>query len=892
MSIRNLDAIFRPASVALIGASPKPGSVGRVIADNLLAAGFAGPIMPVNPKHASISGVIAYPDVASLPVVPDLAVICTPAPTVPPLVAQLGDRGVKGAIVITAGFKELGSAAGRALEQAILDAARPHLLRVVGPNCVGVISTMAGLNASFAHLQPPRGGVAFVTQSGAMATTVLDWATSRGIGFSHVVSLGDMTDVDFGDMLDYLATDPGTTAVLLYIEALTSARKFMSAARAAARLKPVIAIKAGRHAAAARAAASHTGALAGVDGVYAAAFRRAGMLRVSDLDEVFDAVETLAAKSDFSGDRLAILTNGGGVGVLATDALMDQGGRLAELSPEALAKLDEKLPATWSRGNPVDIIGDAKADRYAAALDSLLAAPEIDAVLVLNCPTAIASGTDAARAVIDSAASHPGKVLTSWLGSTAATDARRLFAAADIPTYETPEKAVRGFMHRVRYRRNQRALMEAPSAIAAELAPNASAAQSIVQSALVRGARWLDPLEVHRLLGCYGIDTPQLHFASTPEEAEAAARRIGKPVALKIASPSLTHKSDVGGVALNLSNGSVRHAAQEMRRRIADKVPDAPLEGFVVQEMIERRAAHELIVGMTVDAQFGPVLLFGHGGTAVEVIDDKALALPPLNLVLARDMIERTRVYRQLRGYRDRPPADLHAVALTLVRLAQLASDLDEVIELDINPLLADSAGVVALDARVRVAPLPDGTSRGQRLAIRPYPRDLERIEEVPGIGTAVLRPVRPEDEQAFVRFFHRLNPEDVRLRFFSPLQELPRSQLARLTQIDYDREMAFVLQAMSPGPDEILGVVRIAADPDNQQAEFALTVRSDLKGRGMGTLLLTRMLDYARNRGIGRVFGDILSENHMMLALCRELGFTLSTLAEGAGIVRATRQP
>jgi acetyltransferase len=893
MSIRNLDAIFRPASVALIGASPKPGSVGRVIADNLLATGFSGPIMPVNPKYPSIRGVIAYPDVAHLPVTPDLAVICTPPATVPGLVGQLGDRGVKGAVVITAGFKELGSAAGRALEQAILDAARPHLLRIVGPNCVGTISTAANLNASFAHLQPQRGGVAFVTQSGAMATTVLDWAAARGIGFSHVVSLGDMTDVDFGDMLDYLATDPGTTAILLYIEAITAPRKFMSAARAAARLKPVIAIKAGRYAAAARAAASHTGALAGVDAVYAAAFRRAGILRVNDLDEVFDAVETLAARTHSDGDRLAILTNGGGVGVLATDALIEQGGLLADLSSETVARLDAKLPPTWSHGNPVDIIGDAKADRYTSALNILLAAPEIDAVLTLNCPTALASGADAAAAVVDSARQRPGRILTSWLGSTAAAPARQLFAAADIPTYDTPEKAVRGFMHLVRHRRNQKALMEAPPSTATGFVADRQAAKTIVEAAAARGNTWLDAVDVGGVLEAYGISTPKLAFADGAEEAVAAARAIGTPVALKIVSPQLLHKSDVGGVALDLNSADeVEAAAKAMLERVKAKAPAAAIRGFIVQEMVHRNSAHELILGMTVDAQFGPVLLFGHGGTAVEVIDDKALALPPLNLTLAHEMIARTRVYRQLRGYRDRAAADLDAIALTLVKLSHMVSELDEVVELDINPLLADADGVMALDARIRVAPAAADVVRGQRLAIRPYPRELERLEALPGLGQALLRPVRPGDEPAFLRLFHLLSPEDVRLRFFAPLHELPRTQLVRLTQIDYDREMAFVLEALEGDPRDIFGVVRIAADPDNQKAEFALTVRSDLKGRGIGTLLLRRMLDYANTRGIGEVFGDILSENSLMLGLCRELGFTLTPLTEDEGIVRAVRRP
>ncbi len=893
MSIRNLDAIFRPRSIALIGASTRPGSVGRVIADNLLTGGFAGPIMPVNPRHKSVSGVLAYSDVASLPVIPDLGVICTPPATVPRLVADLGSRGAKGAIVISAGFKELGSAEGRALENAILEAARPHLLRIVGPNCLGVMSTGIKLNASFAHLQPRQGGVAFVTQSGAMATTVLDWATSRGIGFSHVVSLGDMTDVDFGDMLDYLATDPGTTSILLYVEAVTAPRKFRSAARAAARLKPVIAIKAGRHAAAARAAASHTGALAGVDSVYSAAFRRAGMLRVNDLDEVFDAVETLAMRPDFRGDRLAILTNGGGVGVLATDALLDLGGRLAELAPETIARLDAELPQTWSHGNPVDIIGDAPPERYARALEILLQASEADAVLVLNCPTAIASSVDAARAVSQVVGRSKRQILTSWLGSDAAAASRELFSAACIPTYETPDKAIRGFMHLVRYRRNQDSLMEAPPSIPSGFTSDDTTARKIIASALKSGRVWLDESEVSRILSCYGIPAPRASIVTTPEQAEEAARAMGAPVALKIFSRDIVHKTDVGGVVLNLDADGVREAAEAMAKTVAAKAPGASIDGFVVQEMIRRPGAEELIVGAASDPQFGPFILFGQGGIAVEVIDDKAIALPPLNLNLAHDLLSRTRVYRQLKGYRDRPPVNLPELALTVVKVSQLVSDLDEITELDINPLLADARGVIALDARIRVGALPETASRGQRLAIRPYPKMLEREETIPSIGPALLRPVRPEDENAFVRFFESLSPEDVRLRFFAPLRELPRTQLVRLTQIDYDREMAFVLETRSgTATSDILGVVRIAADPDNQRAEFALTVRSDLKGRGLGTLLLGRMLDYARDRGTGEVFGDILAENTLMLALCRQLGFEITQLVETTGIFRATRKP
>jgi acetyltransferase len=888
MTIRNLDAVFHPKAVALVGASTRPGSVGLMIAHNLLAGGFDGPIMPVNPKHMAVAGLLCYPDVQSLPVTPDLAVICTPPATVPGLVGELGRRGTRGVIVITAGFRELGNAQGRALEQAMLAAARPHLMRIIGPNCVGVLSTPANLNASFAHVGARKGHVAFVAQSGAMVTTVLDWSTARNIGFSHLVSLGDMSDVDFGDMLDFLANDSETSAILLYIEAITQARKFMSAARAAARLKPVIAIKAGRHALAAKAAQSHTGALAGADGVYDAAFRRAGILRVLELDEVFDAVETLSAPLALKGDHLAILTNGGGVGVLATDALLDFGGELAELSRDTLAKLDMVLPPTWSHGNPVDIVGDAPGSRYADALSRLLEAPEVDAVLALNCPTAIASGIDAAQAVIDCVAKKRAAVLTSWLGAGAAVEARRSFSKARIPTYETPDKAIRGFMHLVHYRRGQEILLEVPSSVAADFTPDDKGARSMIRDALAAERSWLEEQEVNRLLTCYGIPVVRSAIIKTSDEAAACAREFGGKIALKIYSPDITHKSDVGGVVLDLEGAEiVREAAEAMLRRVAMKAPRARLQGFIVQEMVYRPMAQELILGMAVDAQFGPFILFGHGGTAVEVIDDKALALPPLNLSLARELMARTRVFRVLKGYRDHPPAKLDAIALALVQLSQLVSDLDEVVELDINPLLADEQGVIAVDARIRVAPLAGGTKHGSRFAILPYPKELEQHKTLPLIGDAVLRPVRPEDAPAFVTLFGKLTPEDIRMRFFASPKSTEPHQIARLTQIDYDREMAFVLYKATA--QEIFGIARLAADPDNQRAEFMVLVRSDLKRRGLGKLLLQHLIAYARKRGIGELFGDIPEDNTAMIALSDKLGFTFTQPMQSPGIVRAS---
>ncbi|HSZ10849.1 MAG TPA: bifunctional acetate--CoA ligase family protein/GNAT family N-acetyltransferase, partial [Rhizomicrobium sp.] len=730
-----------------------------------------------------------------------------------------------------------------------------------------------------------QGGVAFVAQSGAMVTTVLDWANGRGIGFSHLVSLGDMSDVDFGDMLDYLATDENTTAILLYIEAITQSRKFMSAARAASRLKPVIAIKAGRQAAAAKAAASHTGALAGMDAVYDAAFDRAGILRVYDLDEIFDAVETLATRPRVSGDRLAILTNGGGVGVLATDALIAQGGTLAPLSEATLAKLNSVLPPTWSHGNPIDIIGDANGARYSAALEALIGVPDIDAVLVLNCPTAIASGIDAAQAVTTSTPKLNLPLFTNWLGAQSAEQARQLFDAANIPTYDTPEKAARGFMHMVRYRRGQQTLMEVPPSAPTAFQPDVAKARKTIDDALLSGAGWIDALVVQDLLTCYGIPVARTARVANAKEAAAKAAEYASPIALKIYSPDITHKSDVGGVVLDIKGAdAVKDAAEAIRARVKTAKPDARLEGFIVQEMIHRPGAYELILGMADDATFGPFMLFGHGGTAVEVIDDKTLGLPPLNLKLAREMISRTRIWRQLKGFRDHPPVALDAIALTLVQLSQLVCDFDEIAELDINPLLADARGVIAVDARIRVAARDGRSPPHCRLAIRPYPQDLETQETIPDLGKFFMRPVRPEDAPAFIRFAACMEPEDVRMRFFTPFRELPPSLLARLTQIDYDREMAFV---MFDEQSEVAGVGRLAADPDSAHAEFAVLARSDLKSHGIGRLLMDRLIAYARHRDIGEIFGDVLIENSVMLALCRDLGCKISPPSRG--LVRAT---
>ncbi|WP_028323377.1 bifunctional acetate--CoA ligase family protein/GNAT family N-acetyltransferase [Desulfatirhabdium butyrativorans] len=879
MTIRNLDFMFNPSSVALVGASPKRGSIGAVLAHNLVHAGFQGEIFFVNPKYSSIEGLPVYPDPDSLPKAPDLAVIATPPDTVPQLIETFGKRGTRSAVVITAGFQEVGSEEAKRLCDQMLESAKPHLLRILGPNCMGIMVPGIGLNSSFGHVQPLKGNIAFVAQSGAVQTSVLDWATSRGIGFSHFVSVGNMSDVDFGDMLDYLATESSAKSILLYIENITHARKFMSAARAAARMKPVVVVKAGRHAEAARAAASHTGALAGADEVYSAAFMRAGMLRVMDMQALFNAVETLAMSHQFTGDRLAILTNGGGVGVLATDVLIDKKGRLAELSPETIGRLNSVLPRTWSHNNPVDLIGDAPPERYADALQALLEDDGVDALLVLNCPTAVASSTDVARVVVDTLkksglkALHRG-IFTSWLGADSAREARRIFAENRIPSYETPDEAVRGFMQMVRYRRSQEMLMETPPSIPEVFEPEVDIAREIVNRALSQGRGWLSELEAKAVLAAYKIPTVETYEAATPEEAGKIAARLGGSLVLKILSPDIPHKSDVEGVALDLKSAEiVTQTARLMEERIRARMPGAMLSGFTVQPMVNRPNARELIVGVSDDMQFGPVILFGHGGTAVEIIQDKAIAFPPLNLHLAREVMARTRVYRLLEGFRGKPPADMDAIARTLIKVSQLVIDMADIAELDINPLLADEQGVLALDARIRVA--QSHLPASQRLAICPYPKELEETITLPGGQTLLIRPIRPEDEPAFQALFSRLSMDEIRMRFLHFMKYLSHDMAARLTQIDYDREMALVLcePAVQTEP-ELYGVVRFAADPDKARAEFAILIRRDMTGMGLGPMLMRRIIKYARNRGIGELFGEVLAENAPMLKICEAFGF------------------
>ncbi len=879
MTIRHLDRLLAPASVAVIGASDRAGSVGATVWRNLRAGGFGGPVWAVNPARDALDGEPSYARVSALPQPPDLAVICTPAATVAPLVAELGAFGTRAAVVLSAGLTA-------EQKQAALDAARPHCLRLLGPNCLGLMTPRLGLNASFAHTAPRAGPIAFVSQSGALVTAMLDWAGARGVGFSHLVSLGERIDVDFGDLLDQLASDAHTRAILLYIESIESPRKFMSAARAAARNKPVIAIKVGRSRNGARAAASHTGALAGADIVFDAALRRAGMLRVDTLQELFLAAHTLARLSGAATDALTVLTNGGGGGVIAADAAAHFGVPLHAPDAAMQAALDAVLPAHWSRGNPVDIIGDAPVERYVAALEALLASPATGTVLMLHAPTAIVPSADIARALVPVAARAPGRVIGCWLGEAAVAEARRTFTDAGIADYAMPEDAVRAVALLRTWRANQEALLQTP-ALAALPAPRAEEARALVDAALAEGREWLPDADAMALLAAYGVPVvPTRRVAPEADAAVAAAEVIGYPVALKIASPDILHKSDVGGVVLGLADAAaLQVAVAALLARVRERLPAARIDGLTVQRMASRPRAHELIVGAHLDALFGPVLLFGAGGTAVEVLADRAVALPPLNRALAADLVSRTRIARLLAGYRDRPAAQLDAVHDVLIAVARLLAERPEVAELDINPLLADEHGVLAVDARVRVsAARPGGQAR---FAIRPYPAELAETLDWRG-QRLVVRPIRPEDEPAHRRFIERLDPDDIRMRIFHTRRELPHSELARLTQIDYAREMALVaIEATDGGEGDTLGVVRAVADPDNVEAEFAIIVRSDLKGRGLGRLLMQRIIEHARRQGLKRLIGDVLQGNRAMLELAQHCGFTVDAGHSDDEVVR-----
>jgi acetyltransferase len=888
-----LDAIFNPKSVAVIGATEREGSVGRTIVWNLMTNSFGGTIFPVNPKRSSILGIKAYPSVSAIPEQVDLAVVVTPAPTVPDIIRECVEAGVKGAIIISAGFKEIGPE-GVFLEQQILEEARRGRMRIIGPNCLGVMNPISGLNATFANAMARPGTVGFVSQSGALCTAILDWSFRENVGFSAFVSIGSMLDVGWGDLIYYLGDDPHTKSIVIYMESIGDARAFLSAAREVALTKPIIVIKPGRTEAAAQAAASHTGSLTGSDEVLAAAFRRTGVLRVDTIDDLFYMAEVLAKQPRPRGPRLTIVTNAGGPGVLATDALIANGGELAPLSEETMAALDEILPPHWSHNNPIDILGDAGADRYVEAINIAANDANSDGLLVILTPQAMTDPTRTAQDLKEMygrpAGYQYGKpILASWMGGADVAAGEEILNQSNIPTFAFPDTAARIFTYMWRYQRRLESLYETPTmpVEAGEQAYEHEKISAMVDEVRRSGRTILTEYESKQVLGAYGIPTVETRLAQSADEAVAIAEEIGYPVVLKLNSETITHKTDVGGVRLDLATaGEVRHAYETMARTVGEKFSPADFLGVTVQPMLNLKEGYELIVGSSPDPQFGPVLLFGTGGTLVEVFRDRALGLPPLNTTLARRMMERTKIYTALKGVRGREPVDLAELEKIMVRFSHLVVEQRWIKEIDINPLLAAPGQIIALDARVVLYEPEVTQDELPQLAIRPYPTQYVQ-PFIDGQGeTYIIRPIRPEDEPKMIKFHESLSERSVYLRYFRAFQLSQRVEHERLTRIsfiDYDRTMALVAERHNPetNEDEIVAVGRLTKARGTNEAEYALLVSDEFQGRGLGTELLSRLLQIARDEGVGRVTAYMLPENRGIINISKKLGFRIEREAE-----------
>jgi acetyltransferase len=891
MGAHILEQLFNPRGVALFGASEREGSVGAMVLANLIKAGFKGAIVPINPKHEQVQGLPCHADLSRIEHDVDLAVIATPAPTVPNILRQCGEAGLKGAVILSAGFGEAG-VDGQHLQRECVEIAQRFRMRLIGPNCLGIMRPAIGLNATFSHNQALPGQLALVSQSGALVTAVLDWAQARGIGFSAIASTGDAADVDFGDVLDYLALDPQTRGILLYVEGVRHARRFLSGLRAAARMKPVIVLKSGRHAEGAHAAATHTGAMIGGDDVFDAALERAGVVRVERITQWFSAAQTLAQGLSLRGENLLILTNGGGPGVMATDRAADLALPLAQLGTQTVESLDAVLPAHWSKGNPVDILGDATPERYGEAVRLCLADPAVDMMVVLLTPQAMTDPTGCARAVIEQAKASRKPVLACWMGETLVSEARNLFDESSIPHFRSPETAVEALAYLVAHRRNQRLLMQTPGPLSDDMPADVEGARLILQAARTEGRKVLTTRESKAVLTAFHIPTNPSILARTPNEAMLAAESIGFPVALKISAPALTHKSDVGGVRLNVrSVQSARQQVQDMLDQVRARHPEVEIEGVTIERMAEVGHKRELLIGVTRDPVFGPVIAFGLGGTAVEVLRDRAIALPPLNSVLAERLVRRTRAARMLEQFRDAPAVDPKRIEQVLLRVSEMVCELPEIAALDINPLLAGELGVVAVDARIELADTLHGAEPYAHMAIHPYPAHFARTAALSDGRTITLRPIRPEDaeiEQAFVR---GLSEESRYLRFMRAIEELTPEMLVRFTQIDYDREMAFVAIFEKDGQEEEIGVARYSVEPDGESAEFAVVVADAWHGLGVGTLLLEALIESARQRGVRELIGEVLPRNRSMLALAERLGFSRQMLESDEDLVRVSRR-
>lgn len=885
-----LKPLFAPQSVAVFGASDRTDAIGNIVFQNMLQSGFQGALYPINPKHKKIQGRKAYASIQQIQQEVDLAIIATPAATVPDIIEQCGKHGVKAAVIISAGFGEAG-AAGVTLEQAVLANAKRYQIRLIGPNCLGVMRPDIGLNATFNHGNANVGNLAFVSQSGALCTAILDWAKTNGIGFSSVVSMGSSIDVDFGEILDYLVSDVNTHSILLYIEGIRNARGFMSAIRAAAQLKPVILVKVGRHSTASKAAMSHTASLVGSDDAFDAAVKRAGVVRVQTVTQLFSVAKALSCGFHPTGNRLAIVTNGGGPGVMATDIAADLGLTMASLSSDTIEKLNVALPHTWSHGNPIDIIGDAQADRYHHAVKACLEDPNIDGVLTILTPQAMTKPLEAAKAVIALSNQYNKPLLACWMGGTQVLESRKLFNAHKKPSFRTPEPAIEVFSFLSQYYKNQKLLMQVPGPLSHHIEPDIEGARMVIEGALQDRRKVLNEMESKAVLSAFHIPVAKTLVARSANEALQIALELGFPVAMKVNSPDITHKTDAGGVMLNLGNAlEVRTAYQDMLDNIAQNRPDAHVDGISVESMVVKPNGREIMIGVTSDPVFGPVITFGAGGTTVEVMHDRAVALPPLNSFLVKELIHSTRTAKLLEAFRHMPAVNMEALESTLLRISEMVCELPMLMEMDINPLIVDEHGVLAADARIVVGFRTPASDRYAHMAIYPYPSHLVSNWQLSDGTNVVIRPIRPEDAELEQQFMRSLSEESRYFRFMNSIQELTQTMLVRFTQLDYSREIALIAvtetHTKTTGHHEIeLGVARYSMNPDGESCEFAIVIADDMHGKGLGSKLMTALMDAARQRGLKVIQGEVLSQNAHMLSLMKKLGFSIKTSEEDDSI-------
>ncbi|TCV89024.1 bifunctional acetate--CoA ligase family protein/GNAT family N-acetyltransferase [Sulfurirhabdus autotrophica] len=886
-----LSPLFSPRSVVVIGASNRPDSVGSVVFKNMLESGYQGKLYPVNPNHAEVYGQRAYTSIEAIGEPIDLAVIATKAATVPDIIEACGKHGVRAAVILSAGFSEAG-AEGIALERAVVQNARRYGVRLIGPNCLGIMRPAIGLNATFSNGGAKAGNLALISQSGALCTAILDWAHPNDVGFSSIISMGATADVDFGEILDYLVSDPQTESILLYIEGIHHARSFMSALRAAARIKPVIVVKVGRHEAGSKAAFSHTGALVGSDDVFDAALRRAGVVRVNTIVQLFSAAKALSTRFRPTGNKLAIVTNGGGPGVMAIDHAADLGVAIAALGEDTLTQLSTGLPPTWSHGNPVDIIGDATAERYRHAVTSCMQDAEVDGVLVILTPQAMTRPLEVAQTVIEMAGKFNKPLIACWMGEVQVAESRLAFAKAKIPSFRTPEPAVEVFSFISAYYQNQKLLMQTPGPLSHHNEPDVEGARLLIESALAEHRTILNEMESKAILAAFHIPIASAMVARSPNEALLLAEELGLPVAMKINSPDITHKSDSGGIRLNLSNAqAVRGAYHEIIQSVQKNRPNARIDGVVIEPMVIKSNGRELMVGVTSDPVFGPVITFGAGGIMVEVLGDRAVGLPPLNSFLVGNMIRKTHISKLLGAFRHMPPIDMAALESVLLRVSEMVCELPWIKEMDINPLIVDEGGAYAVDARIVVDFPPSSASRYAHMAIHPYPAHLVTRWQLPDGTDLTIRPIRPEDaelEQVFVR---GLSEESKYFRFMDSLQELSQSMLVRFTQIDYDREMALIAVLDLDGQEKELGVCRYITMPDGESCEFALVVADEWQHKGIGNKLMSTLFEVARAKGLKIMEGEVLAKNRSMLGLVGRLGFVVNTSEEDASIKRVVKQ-